>query len=80
MVRRNDNSYTCKDWTNAKLLREVRRSANLEHFGGYLVPGYVGQGFPDPDNKDADAIREATRIYRQHMNYVFEEIERRFVK
>lgn len=78
MARMDDSSPYVGRWTNAKLMREARRLANLEGFGGYLPIGHVGRGFP---HDDGDAIREATRNYRASwLNPILDEIERRFVK
>jgi hypothetical protein len=67
----NDNSIYCENWTNAKLMREARKLANLENFGMIDRAGPL----------NGDTIREATRLYRgSWLNPVLDEIERRFVK
>lgn len=70
MTRRNDNSPYIENWTNRKLIAEIRRIANFEKFGRLK------------DGKDiGDDIRENTRIYRNSwLNPLIEEIERRLVK
>lgn len=78
MARKIDSSPHPSDWTNAKLMREARRLANMEQFGGYLPEGYTARGFP---HDDGDAIREATRLYRESwLDPVLDEIESRFVR
>jgi len=76
MARYNDNSPHPRDWTNAKLIHELNRTANLKDFGIFVYDGIIAKG-----DDCADAIREKTRLYRQTwMQPVIDEIERRFVK
>lgn len=77
-MRTNDSSPHPQRWSNVKLMREAHAHANLDTFSGSLPDGqYVG-GFP---RDHGDAIREATRLYRQSwLNPILAEIERRFVK
>lgn len=78
MARMDDLSSDYRRWTTAKLIREIRSKANLERFGGYLPEGYNCRGFP---YDDGDAIREATRIYRESwLNPLIDELERRTIK
>lgn len=69
MARMDDNSPHCERWTNAKLMREARRKANLETFG------------PAGNTARGDAIRKETRLYREcWLNPLLDEIERRWIK
>lgn len=80
MPRMNDSSPYSDRWTNAKLIRELRRTANMEHMSVHIPSDYKPASFSaGPD--DGDMIREATRLYRDSwMNPLIDEIERRFVK
>jgi len=86
MARYNDASPYCRRWTNAKLMAEANKYANLEsfsvgHYEGDTVtfkPGWASQnGSPDI----ADFCRERTRLYRQtYLQPILDEIQRRFLK
>lgn len=79
MARYNDLSPHVENWTNAKLMREARRLANLEGFGASLPESCPPLGGWMTDH--GDAIREATAPYRDSwLTPVLDEIERRFVK
>lgn len=69
MARYDDGSIYCRRWTNAKLMREARKYANLESFSTGLFngpettfkPGWASQnGSPDIDQ----FCRDQTRMYR----------------
>ncbi len=86
MARYDDSSVYVERWTNAKLMREARKYANLESFStGFFdgsettfKPGWASQtGSPPVD----EFCREQTRIYRtSYLTPILDEIERRFVK
>ena len=76
MARYNDASPHPDRWTDAKLMREARKYANLEGFSMWVYDGIEGKG-----DAASDAIREATRNYRDSwLNPILDEIEKRFVK
>lgn len=78
MARYRDASPHPRDWTNRKLIAELRTMANMENMGAYLPVGYTGRGFP---HNDGDAIREATQLYRDSwINPIIAIIESRLVK
>lgn len=83
-MRYNDNSSDCERWTNAKLMREARKYANLESFaGGYFEPMTFTPGWANQTNSPdvADFCREQTRIYRETwLKPIMDEIARRFCK
>lgn len=76
MARMDDSSSDYRRWTNAKLMHEARKTANLENFGVFVYDGINAKG-----DECTKAIRERTRQYRDTwMNPILDEIERRFVK
>jgi len=86
MARYNDGSPHPDRWTNAKLMREARKYANLESFavGHYdgdeitFKPGWITQTCSPEIDK---FCRDQTRLYRQNwLTPILDEIERRFVK
>lgn len=62
-MRRNDNSTDHTRWTNHKLMVELQRYADMTNMSVNLPENYVPQPWHRGGN-DAEAIREATRIYR----------------
>ena len=74
--------------TNQQLIDELRRTANMELMGvtfsrdtlAKMLTAYEDSSISRHD-VHADAIREATRLYRDSwVNPVLDEIERRLVK
>jgi len=87
MARYNDMSCHPQRWTNAKLMREARKCANLERFSCVHndIEANYRVGWHNQVNKDQmpveDFVREQTRPYRQSwLDPILDEIERRFVK
>lgn len=87
MARYNNASCDHTKWTNAKLISEAKKYANLESFSvGYNeVAGCYKTGWHDQVNKDQmpieDFVREQTRLYRvTWLQPLLDEIERRFLK
>lgn len=79
-MRCNNNSCHPTHWTNAKLMQEARKYANLESYCGSIAGDKAIELLPFPAD-NGDKLREATRIYRQSwLNPILDEIERRFVK
>ncbi|AHJ10757.1 hypothetical protein P106B_74 [Rhizobium phage vB_RglS_P106B] len=77
MARMNDNSTYVGRWTTAKLFAELNKSANLESFSMSDMNGIATKR----GNECANAIREATRLYRETwMQPIINELERRFNK
>lgn len=78
MGRRSDNSIYSENWTNAKLIRELREKANMTKFGSYFRNEPVTFG---TQAESGDFIREETRLYRQSwVNPLIDELERRLCK
>jgi hypothetical protein len=82
MARFNNSSPHPDKWTNAKLMAEARKYANLESFSGScgVEHGQVVElkGFP---HDNGPALRETTRIYRDSwLNPILDELQRRFLK
>lgn len=85
MARRNDSSPHPDQWTNAKLMAEARKYANLVsfstgHYDGPEVtfrPGWASQtGSPEVP----DFCREQTRLYRESwLEPILDELQRRFL-
>lgn len=75
MARMNDSSPHVNRWTTAKLFAELNKLANLESFSMFVYDGINAKG-----DECADAIREATRLYRQTwMQPIIDELERRII-
>lgn len=71
MARRNDNSPYVSQWSTAKLMRELNRTANLSDFVWQV-------GWKEQPPKIAEDIREATRLYRKSwMQPIINELAKR---
>jgi hypothetical protein len=76
MPRMNDSSHSVDRWTSAKLFRELNKYANLASFGGNLPAEMMTDWKAGRD--DGNAIREATRLYRQtYLQPIIDELARR---
>lgn len=87
MARYRDSSSSCHCWTNAKLMREAKRLANLESFsvGWNDIPAEFKIGWHEQVNPNSprvdDFILAQTKLYRETwLAPILNEIERRFVK
>jgi hypothetical protein len=87
MAHYNDMSSDHTKWSKAKLLREIRKYANMESFSvGYNeIEVAYNVGWHEQVNKNMPSVedfcREQTRIYRESwLNPLIDELERRFCK
>lgn len=87
MARYNDSSPHPDKWTNAKLMAETRKYANLESFSvGYNeIEATYRAGWHDQVNPSSprieEFVRDQTRIYRQSwLVPILDELQRRFLK
>jgi hypothetical protein len=77
-MRYNDNSSDIRRWTNSKLIRRLKETANLETFSDSIFDGVLP---PVNGDESSKVIRERTRLYRESwMQPIIEEIERRLIK
>lgn len=87
MARYNNQSCDHTRWSKQKLIREIRKYANMESFsvGWNDIPAAYKVGWHDQVNPDAPRIEEfcrnQTRLYRETwLNPLIDELERRFCK
>lgn len=73
MPRMNDRSPYPREWTTAKLFRELNSYANLESFSWEHNATWGGSR-----PRDADDVREVTLVYRQSwLQPIINELARR---